>query len=287
MRYFDTHTHAISTDTTKYPLSPLGGTRSEWSQHHAVDIDGLVRALDHAEVERAALVHASTAYGFDNSYAADALARFSDRFVGVCAVDFLSDSAVADLRYWIEERGFTGVRIRAADGTTKVPTPGGGLSDERMTAVWAYVAEQHVPVCIQMHSKNTDQLLKVLAVHPELTILLDHAGRPNAAGGPPYPLLDELGRLARYDGVHLKITPPALQRLQNEPGADVTEVLRRLAQIFGPRKLMWGSNFPASSGSLPELRDAIEATLTWMDDEQRTDVMGGSAARIYDLANAR
>lgn len=287
MNYFDTHTHAVSDDTTRYPLSPLGGTRSEWSQQHAVDVDGLIRALDEAGVQRAALVHASTAYGFDNSYAADALARFPDRLVGVCSVDFLSDTAVDDLRYWIEQRGFTGVRIRVSDGTTKVPTPGEGVSDERMAGVWAYVAEQHVPVCIQMHSKDTARLLTVLDLHPDLTILLDHAGRPNAAGGPPYPLLDELGQLARFDGVHLKITPPALRRLRDEPGADVTDVLRRLAEVFGTRRLLWGSNFPASAGSLAELRDSIEATLTWLDDDQRADVLGGNAARIYDLAAVR
>jgi predicted TIM-barrel fold metal-dependent hydrolase len=287
MRYFDTHTHAVSSDTNRYPVSPLGGTRSEWSEHHAGDIDSLIRALDDAEVERAALVHASTVYGFDNSYAADALAQHADRFVGVCSVDFLSDTAVTDLQYWIEERGFTGVRIRVSDGTTKVPTPGEGVSDERMAAVWEYVAQQNVPVCIQMHSKDTGRLLKVLDLHPELTILLDHAGRPNAAGGPPYPQLDELGQLSRYDGVHLKLTPPALRRLQDEPGADVPEVLRRLAQIFGTRRLMWGSNFPASKGTLRELRNSIEANLAWMDDGQRADVLGLNAAGIYDLANAR
>lgn len=184
MRYFDTHTHAISSDADTYPPKPLGGTRSEWSQTRPVDVTGLIRSLDEAGVERAALVHASTVYGFDNRYAADALAKYPDRLVGVCAVDFLSDSAVPDLRHWIEERGFSGVRIRVSDGTTKVPTPGSGLSDERMAAVWDYVESRGVPVCIQMHSKDTGKLLQVLEAHPTLTVLLDHAGRPDASGGP-------------------------------------------------------------------------------------------------------
>lgn len=286
MDYFDTHTHAISSDTTAYPPSPLGGTRSEWSQVRPVDVDGLVRALDDAGIERAALVHASTVYGFDNSYAADALAQHPDRLVGVCSVDFLSETAVADLRHWIEERAFTGVRIRVSDGTTKVPTPGSGVSDERMAGVWEYVAEQRVPVCIQMHSKDTAKLLEVLETYPGLTVLLDHLGRPNAAGGPPYPLLDELGQLAAYDGVHLKITPPGLKRLDDEPGADTVEVLQRLAAIFGPERFTWGSNFPASAGRLSDLGDAIASRLTWLDDAALAGVLGGNAARVYDLAAA-
>ncbi|MDQ4113046.1 MAG: amidohydrolase [Actinomycetota bacterium] len=284
MDYFDTHTHAISPDTAAYPPAPLGGTRSAWSQDRPVDIDGLLRALDDAGVERAALVHASTVYGFDNSYAADALAAHPDRLVGVCAVDFLSETAVDDLRDWVENRGFSGVRIRVSDGTTKVPTPGSGVSDERMTKVWKYVAEQHLPVCIQMHSKDAPKLLEVLQVHPELTILLDHMGRPNAAGGAPYPLLDELGRLAAYSGVHLKITPPALKRLDETPEAETGEVLERLIDIFGARRIMWGSNFPASAGTLAGLRDDIEGRLGFLDEDALAGVLGDNAIRIYDAA---
>ncbi|MER5437817.1 amidohydrolase family protein [Streptomyces sp. NPDC002790] len=284
MHYFDTHTHAMSADTDTYPTAPLGGTRSEWSQARPVDVSGLIRHLDDAGVERAALVHASTVYGFDNRYAADALDRHPDRLVGVCAVDFLSDSAVPDLHHWIEERGFSGVRIRVSDGTTKVPTPGSGISDERMTAVWDYVESRGVPVCVQMHSKDADKLAHVLDAHPTLTILLDHAGRPNASGGPSYPKLDELGRLARFPGVHLKITPPALNRLAGEPDVDVPEVLRRLAGIFGADRLMWGSNFPASDGTLRDLRDRIESHLSWMAPDDLANVLGGNASRVYNAS---
>lgn len=284
MDYFDTHTHAISPDTAAYPPAPLGGTRSAWSQDRPVDIDGLLRALDGAGVERAALVHASTVYGFDNSYAADALAAHADRLVGVCAVDFLAETAVDNLRGWVEDRGFSGVRIRVSDGTTKVPTPGSGVSDERMAKVWEYVADQHLPVCIQMHSKDTPKLLEVLRVHPELTVLLDHMGRPNAAGGAPYRLLDELGRLAAYPGVHLKITPPALKRLDETPEADTGEVLERLVDIFGAGRIMWGSNFPASAGTLADLRDDIEERLGFLDEDALAGVLGGNAGRIYDAS---
>jgi predicted TIM-barrel fold metal-dependent hydrolase len=286
MDYFDTHTHAISADTTAYPHSPLGGTHSVWSQVRPVDVDGLIRALDDAGVARAALVHASTVYGFDSSYAADAVSRYPDRLVGVCSVDFLSDAAVTDLRHWIEERGLAGVRIRVSDGTTKVPTPGSGVSDERMAGVWEYVAAKRIPVCIQMHSKDTDKLLQVLQLHPEMVVLLDHMGRPNAAGGPPYPLLDEIAQLAKYEGVHLKITPPALQRLDSEPGADTVDVLKRIADLFGAERLTWGSNFPASEGTLRSLRDDIQSRLDWLDDAALAGVLGGNAARIYGLAAA-
>jgi predicted TIM-barrel fold metal-dependent hydrolase len=116
-----------------------------------------------------------------------------------------------------------------------------------------------------------------------MTVLLDHLGRPNASGGRPYPHLEELGQLARFGGVHLKITPPALKRLKDEPDADATEVIARLVDIFGADRIMWGSNFPASAGTLAELRASIEAHLPALDDEQRAAILGGNAARIYGV----
>jgi L-fuconolactonase len=284
MQYFDTHTHAISPDTEAFPVQPLGGTRSEWSQTRHVDVDGLIRSLDEAGIERAALVHASTVYGFDNSYAAWALARYPDRLVAVGAVDFLAENAVTDLQHLIEVQGFSGVRIRVSDGTTKVPTPGSGISDRRMDEVWDYITAHDVPVCIQMHSKDAPKLAQVLETRPTMTVLLDHAGRPNAAGGTPYGHLEELGQLARFSGVHLKITPPAIKRLRDEPGANVTEVLAKLVGMFGAERLTWGSNFPASAGTLTQLRDDIEALLPELDETQRTAILGGNAARIYSAA---
>ncbi|WP_216894364.1 amidohydrolase family protein [Nocardia alni] len=281
--YFDTHTHAVSGDTVTYPARPLGGIRSDWSLSRPVDGDELIDHLDRAGVRWAALVQAATVYGVDNRYAAHVLARHADRLVGVCSVDFLSDSAVEDLQYWIQERGFRGVRIRIADGDTKVADPGAGLSDERMAAVWDYIDDHGIPVCIQMHSKHTGELLKVLGEHPATTVVLDHAGRPDASGGPEYPMLGEIEQLAAFPGVHLKITPAALRRLGNQPGADVSEVLRRLAKKFGTGHLMWGSDFPAAQGSLRESRELIESRLSWLAEHERQAVLGHNAARVYGV----
>lgn len=282
MQYFDTHTHAISADSKAFPPSPLGGTRSEWSQTRPVDVDGLLRSLDDAGVEQAVLVHASTVYGFDNRYAAAALDAHRDRLVGVGSVDFLAPTAIDDLHKLIEEYGFSGVRIRVSDGTTKVPTPGSGITDERMSRVWEYVAQQGVPVCIQMHSKDAPKLVEVLTQHPTMTVLLDHLGRPNASGGAPYDKLAELGQLARFSGVHLKITPPSLKRLGDEPSAEIDAVLGRLIDDFGARKLMWGSNYPASDGTLASLLELIQSQLPQnLAPEALEAIMGGNARRIY------
>lgn len=273
----DTHTHIISPDTTTYPAAPLGGHRSTWSRERPVNVDGLLREADAAGVDRLVVVQASTVYGFDNSYVADQLSRHGDRLRGVCSVDFLSPKAVDDLRYWIEERGFSGVRIRAADGTTVVPTPGRGLDDERMTPVWEFVSDRRVPVSIQMHAQHAPLLAGLLRQYPGLTVILDHAGRPDLDGPSLYPVrLGETGR------VHAKVTPPAVLRARREVGS-AAPLAAALVEEFGAANVVWGSNFPASAGSLAELDALVRAQLPALDDADLERIGGTNAAALYGL----
>ena len=69
----DIHPHIISGDATRYPLAPLGGHQSDWSRTRPVTLEQLVAAMDTAGVQKAAIVQASTCYGHDNSYLADAV----------------------------------------------------------------------------------------------------------------------------------------------------------------------------------------------------------------------
>ena len=90
----DIHPHIVSPDTKKYPLDPLGGTQSTWSTERPTTYDDLLHAMDEAGVAKAAIVHSSTAYGYDNSYVADAVAAVPSRFTGVYSIDVLAPDAV-------------------------------------------------------------------------------------------------------------------------------------------------------------------------------------------------
>ena len=77
---------------------------AEWSQVRPVDADGMIRALDEAGIAKAVIVQASTVYGHDNSYVADAVAAHPDRFVGVYSIDAVAPDAVERIEHW-QSRG--------------------------------------------------------------------------------------------------------------------------------------------------------------------------------------
>lgn len=280
MPIFDLHTHIISPDTDRYPAKPLGGNRSSWSAERPATLEQLLREMDSAGVDKAAAVQAATMYGFDNSYVADSLAGHADRLIGVCSIDLVAPDALDRIDHWIGERGFSGVRVRAADGTTPVRSAA-ALDDPRLEPAWDKLAAQRIPVCIQMHSQHAPVLAAVLTRHPDLVVALDHGARPNLDGAPAYPALAELIALAAFPNVYLKITPVTIRRAAADPDGDPAALITRLVEGFGPGRLVWGSNFPASDGSLAELRALVEQALAGLDDTERANVLGGTAARIY------
>jgi L-fuconolactonase len=85
----DIHPHIVSPDTKRYPLAPLGGVQSTWSSERPTTYETLLKAMDDAGVAKAAIVHSSTAYGYDNSYVADAVEAVPSRFTGVSSIDVL------------------------------------------------------------------------------------------------------------------------------------------------------------------------------------------------------
>ena len=95
----DIHPHVISSDLQKYPRAPLGGKASTWSESRPVTWQQLLEQMDKAGIAKAAIVQASTCYGFDNAYVAEAVANCPDRFTGVFSVDMLAKDAPEKIKY--------------------------------------------------------------------------------------------------------------------------------------------------------------------------------------------
>src|SRR6202522_1941302 len=95
----DIHPHIIADDDKRYPLAPLGGHQSDWSRTRPVTYGRMIAAMDEAGVDKSAIVQASTCYGHDNSYVADAVAAHPSRFTAVFSVDVLAAEPPERMRY--------------------------------------------------------------------------------------------------------------------------------------------------------------------------------------------
>src|SRR5215468_9751720 len=166
-KILDIHPHVITTDTQRYPRDPLGGTQSGWSRDRPTTWEQLIQAMDEAGVAKAAIVQASTCYGYDNSYVADAVAAHPSRFTGVFSVDVLADDAAERMRYWFG-RGLTGMRLFTIGST--MTTQADWIDDPRVYPAWEAASELGIPICMQMSKQAFPQLINLLKRFPHVKV---------------------------------------------------------------------------------------------------------------------
>ena len=275
--FVDTHPHVISDDEDRYPPAPLFGKRSDWSKERPTLVETLIAAMDDAGVAKAAVVHSSTTYGFDNSYVVDACAQYPDRLVAVGSVDVLQPDAVEVIRDWIG-RGLAGLRLFTG-GSTKDFDPS-ELDDPRAFPAWELCGELGLSMCIQTGPIGLPQVTALARRFPNVPIILDHLGRPDVTDGPPYAKARSLFELADIPSIYLKLTPRIMG--DSKTGAASPETLfPRLIEVFGARRMAWGSNYPTSPGSLSEILGTAKDRLATLSDADRDWIFAKTAQRLY------
>ena len=226
MTVIDIHPHIIANDPKKYHLSPLGGHQSDWSRTRPVTTEQMIAAMDQAGVAKSALVQASTCYGHDNSYVADAVAAHPDRFTGVFSVDVLAVDA------------------------------------------------------LQMSPAAFPQMMRMVQRFPSVRIILDHLARPNLQDGPPYAAAESLFALAKYPTIYIKLTPRSC--IESRTGKATPETFfPKLVSTFGASRIAWGSNYPSSEGSLPELLALAKNALSRLSPDDQSWIFAKTAQSLY------
>ena len=273
----DAHTHVIATDTKKYPLAPLYGRQSTWSAQHPLDYPDLVAADIAAGVDKAVLVQASSAYAFDNSYVADAVAAHPERFTGVFSIDVVAPDAVEKMKYWMG-KGLPGMRIFTSGSTHAEQDT--FFADEAAFPAWHFASDLGLSVCMQMRVKGLPLLETVLQRFPKARVILDHFARAEAADGPPFASAAPLFALSRYPNVYLKLTHRPIE--QSIEGKSTPEAfLGRAFGEFGADRILWGSNFPAAKPPLPELIVMARKALSFLPQQDQDQIFSKTALALY------
>ncbi|QGP81153.1 amidohydrolase family protein [Sphingobium sp. CAP-1] len=277
MGVIDIHPHIISDDATRYPPAPLFGKRSDWSQERPCTVDALIAAMDGAGVAKAAVVHSSTTYGFDNSYVVDGCNQFPDRLIAVGSVDVAAGDAVPVIRGWAD-RGLKGLRIFTG-GSTKDFDPT-ELENPAAYPAWELLGDLGIPMCIQTGPIGLPQVTDLARRFPRANIILDHLGRPDVLDGPPYANAQSLFALADIPNIYLKLTPRIFGDVQKEKASAAT-FFPRVVAAFGASRMAWGSNFPTSPGTLADILATAREGLAALSDADQRWIFAKTAQTLY------
>ena len=126
------------------------------------------------------------------------------------------------------------------------------------------------------------QAAALAADFPATSIIVDHAGLPDAVGPDRDVWREGMRQLAANENVTVKLSGLALQGRSVEQMAEYAE---EALALFGCERAMFGSNLPVEhlGGSVDRVVEAIERALAGRSDAEREAVWQGTATRVYRL----
>jgi L-fuconolactonase len=246
-------------------------------------VESLLGEMSRAGVERAVLVQYEGE--IDNDYQFDAVRRYPGRFANVVAIDYQKPDAPATLAA-LAKRGASGVRIPAS-----VHSPG---SDPQ--AIWKAAADLNLPVSCPGTPADfaSDWFGGLIAAFPHLTFVIEHAG---GAYGSQAPLdaLRKVYALASRPNAYIKIGGISEFDRRLTPVVEpfpfavpLPPVLDLVYAAFGPKRMMWGSDYPPVAGK-EGYHNALGYTFAQFKDKSADDrawIFGRTAASVFAVSKA-
>ena len=246
-------------------------------------IEVILFQMDSNSVDKAVLVQIRSQT--DNSYFLDCVHKYPGRFCAVIRVQEDSPGAPEELERWVR-LGAAGIRLNATDRSPG-PDP---------LALWRKAAELNIPVSCNggLEDFISPEFKNLVEALPDLSIVIEHQGGGGRDTSPPHAKFQEVLKLAQYPNTTMKID--GLGEIAPRPipdGPFAAETVPPLAQMaceaFGPRRLMWGSNYPPVSrneGYANSLRQPMELYSSFLKEEDRDWFFGGTALRVFGFPQA-
>jgi len=264
----ETHVHLF--DPERVPYAPDAPYKPA-----AYPLEAHLKLVAAAGLEHSVIVHPEP-YQDDHRYLEYAFAHEprAGYFKGVCLFDPFREDTPRRVRSLMERwpGRIMGMRIHE---TQMKPEPVGpirnrDMQDPRMLACWKALAG--MGLAIQMHFIPAQAPnIRRLAEQVDVTVILDHMGRPGDGTEKEY---QEVLRLAEVPRVILKYSGWEYYK------GDLSRLTRQIYDAYGPNRMIWGTlgntieDYRKTSARFDEL-------LAFAPAADRAKIAGGNAMRLF------
>ncbi|HSI35842.1 MAG TPA: amidohydrolase family protein, partial [Tepidisphaeraceae bacterium] len=276
--YVDAHSHVWTPDTARFSLARWA-TRAQMDPPSFTAEELLALAKPHG-VDRVVLIQHGPLYGDDNAYLLDCFTRFPGRFAVVAMADERRPDLADHLRE-LKRAGVRGLRIvpdRHVD-RTPVKDPARWLEAPAMRALWSHATDLGLVICPLVSAQYLPSLDPMLAEFSATTVAVDHFGHAEAPDALPHLL-----KLARHPRAHVKVSGFYKFGDRTAPYDDLAPLIRRVADAFGPTRLLWGSDCPYQLRNGNTYADAVSLIargLDFLTPADRTALLRDTAERLF------
>jgi predicted TIM-barrel fold metal-dependent hydrolase len=158
--------------------------------------------------------------------------------------------------------------------------------------IYEFAAMQRLAICPLINPDWLPQLGRLSEAFPATTVVIDHFARIGVDGFgkvPPVPGtikpedVANLVNLARYPGMHVKISAYYALGKRTPPYDDMIPLIKELLKAYGPERLMWGSDSPyqLAGGHIYKASIALVRDRLDVSEEDREWLLRRTAERVF------
>jgi L-fuconolactonase len=234
-----------------------------------VPAEVLLAQMGVAGIDKALLVQ----YGgcHDNVYLKQCMDRFPGRFASLGGVDYAADDVADRIRREVTENNLAGLRIPAAT---------------QNEAVWETVGELGIMASLSggIDGMIDPRIEGYIKRFPDARFRIEHMGWfPDVERSPDYAEYERLLSYSAYPNVVFMVSGfYAFGKAY--PYTEAVPFIERVLEAYGPRRMIWGSDFPPVAGK-ETVSMTLEMVRAWgcFSESDLEWVLGKSAMAILNF----
>ena len=295
MKVIDAHAHIYERLTgfgPKGEARAIGGGMVEWATGQREQMlrpehgdtgfspEKLIELMDEGGIEHAILLHGSN-YGFQNSYTAEAVARYPDRLTGSGTFDPYCAKADAIFTNLTENYGFKNLKFEISQGYGLTGYhPDLDINGKLFDRYFSMCEERDITVTVDTGTWGTDSfqidgIMDMLSRHKDLTFVVAHSLFPTVSDNHNEERLEYIKKLS---GENVYFDVANLHLAKDTQYA----YMRQVMDIVGADHMTWGTDCPwvFLLWSYAELVDFV-CNSGYFSETELNHLMHDTAARIY------
>ncbi|WP_249144147.1 amidohydrolase [Bradyrhizobium lablabi] len=241
---------------------------------HLADLTPLLAAarIDGTILVQAAPTEAETIFLLDIAEAADVVR-------GVVGwADFEAGDAVERIEALAEKKLLVGLRPMVQDIADD-----DWLLRSELVPLLAAMARQGLVFDALVLPRHVLRLVQVVDRHPDLQFVLDHCAKPGLRSRDIDGWKEDVALLAKRPNIVCKLSGLVTEAAPDWQLNDLREAVDHVRACFGPKRLIWGSDWPVVNlaGGYERWFAAAETLLGDMSSDEKANVFGRNATRVY------
>ena len=156
--------------------------------------------------------------------------------------------------------------------------------------IWKYNPQKYGRITSEMETFQQDFLFpalkEIVAKHPGQTFVLGHIAKPKIRESLMTPWLQYIQRLAERENTYCKLSGLATEASWNNwTMNDLQPYFDVVLEAFGPKRLMFGSDWPVCNLAGGDLRwrETVLELISQLSADEQACILGGTAIAAYGL----